>query len=139
MKPKRTDELTDREKIILVPYLTDVEAKVFSLKHLNPEVIGAPRLQATGSTEAMMRRVVHHVALRNLSSVSRSSKWKVTLSDVIKSARSASAARSCVRNQPIGRPIAAEVSLMTAIQRTTLAICTNRLIPRGVDCRTLTG
>ena len=41
MKPKRTDELTDREKAILVPYLTDVEAKVFSLKNLNPEVIGA--------------------------------------------------------------------------------------------------
>ncbi|MDH3256690.1 MAG: FAD-dependent thymidylate synthase [Nitrospinota bacterium] len=41
MKPKRTDELTDREKTILLPYLTDVEAKVFSLKNLNPEVIGA--------------------------------------------------------------------------------------------------
>ncbi len=41
MKPKRTDELTDREKAILIPYLTDVEAKVFSLKNLNPEVIGA--------------------------------------------------------------------------------------------------
>ncbi len=41
MKPKRSDELTDREKAILVPYLTDVDAKVFSLKNLNPEVIGA--------------------------------------------------------------------------------------------------
>ena len=41
MKPKRTDELTDHEKSILGPYLTDVEAKVFSLKNLNPEVIGA--------------------------------------------------------------------------------------------------
>ncbi len=41
MKPKRTDELTDREKVLLAPYLTDVEAKVFSLKNLNPEVIGA--------------------------------------------------------------------------------------------------
>ncbi|MDH5762185.1 MAG: FAD-dependent thymidylate synthase [Nitrospinota bacterium] len=41
MKPKRSDELTDHEKAILVPYLTDVEAKVFSLKNLNPEVIGA--------------------------------------------------------------------------------------------------
>jgi len=41
MKPKRTDDLTDREKEILAPYLTDVEAKVFSLHNLNPEVIGA--------------------------------------------------------------------------------------------------
>ena len=41
MKPKRTDDLTDREIEILRPYLTDVEAKVFSLKNLNPEVIGA--------------------------------------------------------------------------------------------------
>ncbi|GJL79598.1 MAG: thymidylate synthase [Nitrospinaceae bacterium] len=41
MKPKRTDELTDREKEILAPYVSDVEAKVFALKNLNPEVIGA--------------------------------------------------------------------------------------------------
>ncbi len=41
MKQKRTDKLSDREKEILTPYLTDVEAKVFSLKNLNPEVIGA--------------------------------------------------------------------------------------------------
>lgn len=41
MKPKRTDELTDREKEILAPYLSNVDAKVFALKNLNPEVIGA--------------------------------------------------------------------------------------------------
>ncbi len=41
MKPKRTDELTDKEKDILKPYLTDVDSKVFSLRQLNPEVIGA--------------------------------------------------------------------------------------------------
>ena len=41
MKPKRTDELTDREKEILAPYISDVDAKVFALKNLNPEVIGA--------------------------------------------------------------------------------------------------
>jgi thymidylate synthase ThyX len=41
MKPKRTDELTDREKEILAPYVSDVGAKVFALKNLNPEVIGA--------------------------------------------------------------------------------------------------
>ena len=41
MKPKRTDELTDREKEILAPYVSNVDAKVFALKNLNPEVIGA--------------------------------------------------------------------------------------------------
>jgi thymidylate synthase ThyX len=41
MKPKRTDELTDREKEILAPYVSDVDAEVFALKNLNPEVIGA--------------------------------------------------------------------------------------------------
>ncbi len=41
MKPKRTDELTDREKEILTPYVSDVDANVFALKNLNPEVIGA--------------------------------------------------------------------------------------------------
>ncbi|MEC7641079.1 MAG: FAD-dependent thymidylate synthase [Nitrospinota bacterium] len=41
MKPKRTDELTEKEKEILAPYVTDVDAVVFSLKNLNPEVIGA--------------------------------------------------------------------------------------------------
>ncbi|QPJ61110.1 MAG: hypothetical protein G3M70_04080 [Candidatus Nitronauta litoralis] len=41
MKPKRSEELTDREKEILKPYLTDVEARVFSISNLNPEVIGA--------------------------------------------------------------------------------------------------
>ena len=41
MKPKRTDELTEREREILSPYVSDVDAKVFALKNLNPEVIGA--------------------------------------------------------------------------------------------------
>lgn len=41
MKPKRTDELTDHEREILRHYVTDVDARVFSLRNLNPEVIGA--------------------------------------------------------------------------------------------------
>lgn len=41
MKPKRTDELTEREKEILSPYVSDVESTVFTLQGLNPEVIGA--------------------------------------------------------------------------------------------------
>ena len=41
MKPKRTDELTEQEKNNLAPYLSDVDADVFALSNLNPEVIGA--------------------------------------------------------------------------------------------------
>ncbi|QPJ65229.1 MAG: hypothetical protein G3M78_07430 [Candidatus Nitrohelix vancouverensis] len=40
-KPKRTDDLTDAEREILRPYLSDVDSSVFVLKNLNPEVIGA--------------------------------------------------------------------------------------------------
>lgn len=39
-KPKRSDELTDREREMLKPYLSDVDANVFALGNLNPEVIG---------------------------------------------------------------------------------------------------
>ena len=39
-KPKRSDELTDREREILKPYLSDVDANVFAVENLNPEVIG---------------------------------------------------------------------------------------------------
>ena len=39
-KPKRSDELTDRERELLKPYLSDVNADVFALENLNPEVIG---------------------------------------------------------------------------------------------------
>ncbi len=41
MKPKRNEALTDREREILAPYVSDVSANVFALKNLNPEVIGA--------------------------------------------------------------------------------------------------
>ena len=39
-KPKRSDELTDRERELLKPYVSDVDANVFALENLNPEVIG---------------------------------------------------------------------------------------------------
>ena len=39
-KPKRSDELTDRERELLKPYVSDVDANVFVLGNLNPEVIG---------------------------------------------------------------------------------------------------
>lgn len=41
MKPKRSEDLTGHEKEILKRYVTDVEARVFSMRDLNPEVIGA--------------------------------------------------------------------------------------------------
>lgn len=63
MKPKRTDELTDREKVLLGPYVTDVEAKVFSLKNLNPEVIGAALARysraPTGFKETVVREFLN--------------------------------------------------------------------------------
>lgn len=63
MKPKRTDKLTDHEKEILRPYLTDVEAKVFSLKNLNPEVIGAALARysraPTGFKETVVREFLN--------------------------------------------------------------------------------
>ena len=31
-KPKRSDELTDQERELLKPYLSDVDASVFTLK-----------------------------------------------------------------------------------------------------------
>ena len=39
-KPKRSDELTDQERGLLKPYLSDVDANVFTLENFNPEVIG---------------------------------------------------------------------------------------------------
>ncbi len=41
MKPKRTDELSNAEKEILKPYVSDVDANVFTIRGLNPEIIGA--------------------------------------------------------------------------------------------------
>jgi thymidylate synthase ThyX len=63
MKPKRTDELTDREKDLLRPYLTDVDANVFSIKNLNPEVIGAALARysraPTGFKETIVREFLN--------------------------------------------------------------------------------
>ena len=41
MKPKRTDDLTEREKENLSSYFSDVDADVFVISNLNPEVVGA--------------------------------------------------------------------------------------------------
>ncbi|MBI4389512.1 MAG: FAD-dependent thymidylate synthase [Nitrospinae bacterium] len=63
MKPKRSDELTEREKEVLRPYVTDVEAKVFSLKELNPEIVGAALARysraPTGIRETIVREFLN--------------------------------------------------------------------------------
>ncbi|MBI5427773.1 MAG: FAD-dependent thymidylate synthase [Nitrospinae bacterium] len=63
MKPKRSDELTEREKEILRPYVTDVEAKVFSLRELNPEIVGAALARysraPTGIKETIVREFLN--------------------------------------------------------------------------------
>ncbi len=63
MKPKRTDELTEREKALLTPYVTDIESSVFSLKDLNPEVIGAALARysraPTGFKETVVREFLN--------------------------------------------------------------------------------
>ena len=40
-KPKRADELTKQEKENLSSYISDVDADVFVISNLNPEVVGA--------------------------------------------------------------------------------------------------
>lgn len=63
MKPKRTDDLTDRERKNLAPYLSDVDADVFVLKNLNPEVIGAALARysraPTGFKETVVREFLN--------------------------------------------------------------------------------
>ncbi len=63
MKPKRTDELTEREKEILSPYVSDVDAKVFAIRNLNPEIIGAALARysraPTGLKETLAREFLN--------------------------------------------------------------------------------
>ena len=40
MKPKRADELTKQERENLSSYVSDVDADVFVINNLNPEVVG---------------------------------------------------------------------------------------------------
>lgn len=63
MKPKRTDELTGLEKKLLAPYVSDVDAKVFALTNLNPEMIGAALARysraPTGLKETIVREFLN--------------------------------------------------------------------------------
>ncbi|MZH41926.1 MAG: hypothetical protein F3740_09000 [Nitrospinae bacterium] len=62
-KPKRSDELTDRERELLKPYLSDVDANVFALENLNPEVIGGALARysraPTGLKETVVREFLN--------------------------------------------------------------------------------
>ncbi len=62
-KPKRSDELTDHEKGLLKPYLSDVDANVFTLENLNPEVIGGALARysraPTGFKETVVREFLN--------------------------------------------------------------------------------
>ncbi|MFQ5481437.1 MAG: FAD-dependent thymidylate synthase [Nitrospinaceae bacterium] len=63
MKPKRAAALTGREKELLKPYVTDVDGPVFSLRGLNPEVIGAALARysraPTGFRETVVREFLN--------------------------------------------------------------------------------
>ncbi|MEO2182305.1 MAG: FAD-dependent thymidylate synthase [bacterium] len=62
-KPKRSDELTNRERELLKPYLSDVDANVFALENLNPEVIGGALARysraPTGFKETVVREFLN--------------------------------------------------------------------------------
>ena len=63
MKPKRTDELTKQEKEYLSSYLSDVDADVFVISNLNPEVVGAALARysraPTGLKETVVREFLN--------------------------------------------------------------------------------
>jgi len=62
-KPKRSDELTDQERGLLKPYLSDVDANVFTLENFNPEVIGGALARysraPTGFKETVVREFLN--------------------------------------------------------------------------------
>jgi thymidylate synthase ThyX len=60
---KRSDELTDRERELLKPYISDVDASVFTIRNLNPEIIGAALARysraPTGFKETVVREFLN--------------------------------------------------------------------------------
>ena len=63
MKPKRTDDLTEQEKENLSSYVSDVDADVFVISNLNPEVVGAALARysraPTGIKETVVREFLN--------------------------------------------------------------------------------
>ncbi len=63
MKPKRTDDLTEQEKENLSSYISDVDADVFVISNLNPEVVGAALARysraPTGLKETVVREFLN--------------------------------------------------------------------------------
>ncbi len=62
-RPNRTGELSEREKELLRPYVSDVDATVFTIRNLNPEVIGAALARysraPTGFKETVVREFLN--------------------------------------------------------------------------------
>ncbi|MDP6231108.1 MAG: FAD-dependent thymidylate synthase [Nitrospinaceae bacterium] len=63
MKPKRTDDLTEQEKENLSFYVSDVDADVFVISNLTPEVVGAALARysraPTGIKETVVREFLN--------------------------------------------------------------------------------
>ena len=63
MKPKRADELTKQERENLSSYVSDVDADVFVINNLNPEVVGAALARysraPTGLKETVVREFLN--------------------------------------------------------------------------------
>ena len=63
MKPKRADDLTAQEKENLSSYISDVDADVFVISNLNPEVVGAALARysraPTGLKETVVREFLN--------------------------------------------------------------------------------
>ena len=63
MKPKRADELTKQERDNLSSYVSDVDADVFVISNLNPEVVGAALARysraPTGLKETVVREFLN--------------------------------------------------------------------------------
>jgi thymidylate synthase ThyX len=58
MKPKRTDELTKQERENLSSYISDVDADVFVISNLNPEVVGAALARYSRAPTGLKETVV---------------------------------------------------------------------------------
>ena len=58
MKPKRADELTKQERENLSSYISDVDADVFVISNLNPEVVGAALARYSRAPTGLKETVV---------------------------------------------------------------------------------
>ena len=64
MKPKRTDDLTEQEKENLSSYVSDVDADVFVISNLNPEVVGAAIKIAKKAKDKTIFKLIYWLYLK---------------------------------------------------------------------------